>query len=108
MKTNNQFVQNINIGSGKITYCDFEIDAGVPLEEQLSSLQEDMLQIEFGDRFLVDVGWYPEMNAKGCFIVYVIQDEDWDNPLSKVKCSTLEELKEAIERAVQFIYSLNQ
>lgn len=108
MKIHNNFIKNIDIGLGQITYCDFNIDPVAPLKKQLPALQEDMLQIEFGNRFLIDVGWYPAMGLNGCFIVYVIQDEDWDHPLSKAQCSTLKELKNAIEKAAAFIHNLSK
>ncbi len=103
MKTGKDFVQGLNIGCGKILYCDFDIKAEIPLEEQIFSLQEDMIQIAFGDRFTLDVGWYPEMNPEGQFSVVAIIDEDWENLLSKINCRTLAELKRAIEKTVKLI-----
>ena len=34
---------------------------------------------------LVDVGWYPEFNPRGRFRIYVIQHENWDQPLEKAR-----------------------
>lgn len=52
-----------------------------------------MLKISFGKNFLIDVGYYPEMDPKGCFVVYAIQDYDWVNPLVEIECCSLSELK---------------
>lgn len=73
------------------------MDENIPLEEQVDLLREDMLQIGFSKRFVVDVGWQPDFHLKGKFIVRAIQDYDWMNPLYKGKCRTFKELKKAIE-----------
>jgi len=70
------------------------------------SFKEDILQIEFGKRFILDVGWLPEHNPKGFFIIRAIKDCDWQNPLLKEKCRTFKDLKLAMEKAVKLINSL--
>jgi hypothetical protein len=103
MKNKKDFVENLDILDGIITYNDFDINENVAFEEQKYSFKEDILQIKFGDRFLLDVGWYPEMNPKGAFTVVAIQDYDWDEPVVKIKCRTLKTLKKAIEKAAKII-----
>lgn len=95
---NNEFINNLNILNGIIAYNDFDIDEKIPFQDQKYSFKEDILQIEFGDHFLLDVGWYPEMNPEGYFVVYAIQDYDWQNPLYEEECRTLQELKHTIEK----------
>lgn len=97
------FVKNLVIPSGIVTYNEFHIDENIAFEEQGYNYQQDILQIEFGKRFILDVGWYSEMNPKGYFIVKAVFDNDWINPVSKIKCRTLSELKKAIEKTAQFI-----
>ena len=65
--------------------------------------KEDILQIKYGDRFILDVGWYPAPNPKGRFVVLAVLDNDWMDPLSTVECRTLSALKEAIEKTATFI-----
>ncbi len=97
------FITSINILDGVLIYNDFAIDETIPFQNQRDSFKEDLLQITYGDRFLLDVGWYPEMNPKGHFIVYAIQDYDWQNPIVELKCHSLNQLKKTIERVVRII-----
>lgn len=103
MKKNKEFIENINFFDGIITYNSFDIDDNIPFEQQEFSYTEDILQIRFGERFILDVGWYPEMNPEGHFVVKGIQDTDWMNPISRIKCKTLNGLKKAIEKTIQII-----
>lgn len=104
IKKENSFIYFISNVDDHISHNDFiDIDETLPLSEQVDSLKEDMLQIEIGERFVIDVGWQPDFDPKGYFVVYAIQDEDWDNPLSKTICKTLNELRDAIEKAEQLI-----
>ena len=102
MKKNN-FIENLNILDGVITYNDFDIDPNIPFETQKYSFKEDILQIEFGERFVLDVGYSPEFEPDGNFIIQAIQDNDWMNPISRIKCNTLDTLKKSIEKTVQLI-----
>ncbi len=103
METNNSFIKKLNLLDGKIVWDGFDIDENIPLEKQVDSLREDMLQIGFGKRFVVDVGWQPDFELNGNFIIRAIQDYDWMNPLYRVKCRAFDELKKAIEEAVLVI-----
>jgi 3-oxoacyl-ACP reductase-like protein len=103
MSKNLNFVKNLNILDGVITYNDFDIDESKSFDDQWYMFKEDILQIKFGDRFILDVGWYPENDHKGQFSVVAILDEDWMDPLQKTKCSTLSELKKAIEDTAIYI-----
>jgi len=94
------FIQNIN---GIIIYNDFDTDNNIPFKEQEYSFKNDILQIKFGDKFILDVGWYPEFDPSGHFVIRVILDYDWHNPLLKTKCNTLDELKYTIEQAALLI-----
>lgn len=99
------FVANLNLYDGIVDYNDFDIDENIPFEEQKYSYKEDILQISFGDRFTLDVGWYPEFNPTGHFVIKIIQDKDWLNPVSRIKCKTLSRLKKAIESSALLIKS---
>lgn len=91
-------MRNLNLYDGIINYNDFDIDDNVPFEEQKYSYKEDILQISYGDRFTLDVGWHREFNPRGYFIVKAVKDENWNPPLKKIKAKTLGELKKAIEK----------
>lgn len=61
-----------NLKNGKFLYNEFHVNFTKDFSEQLESLKEDLLQVEF-DEYLVDVGWYPEYDPQGKFIVQLIK-----------------------------------
>lgn len=71
-------------------------------EEFLFSLKEDMLQISCPSLdTLVDVGWYPEFNPRGRFRIYVIQHENWDQPLEESTAQNLPQLFDALAAIIE-------
>jgi hypothetical protein len=91
-----------DFGSGQVVYWSFdEIVSNVPLAKQAKwELKEDLIQVEFGKRAIVDVGWYPAFDPEGSFTVMVIVDRDWEEPIVRIKCATIPELKSALVQAV--------
>jgi hypothetical protein len=88
-------------GTGEVTYWALDtVRTDVPIRDQLDELKEDLVQVRFGERILLDVGWYPEFQADGAFLVVVVRDEDWNDPLFKRQASSFEELRAAINLAV--------
>jgi hypothetical protein len=57
---------------GKVTYNTFDIDFAVPFENQEDKLSEDLIQVEYDNGYIIDVGWYPEMDPKGCLKVVLM------------------------------------
>lgn len=90
-------IKNIQLLGGMIHYNDFDIDQDIPFEEQWYAYKEDILQVLYGSHFILDVGWYAEHNPNGFFLVRAILDNNWEKPISAIKCKTLKELKIAIE-----------
>ena len=103
MKKNEDLFKMIELLDSKITYNDFFIDEHIPFQEQIYAYKEDLLQITCGDNLLIDVGWYPSMDPKGRFVIYIIQDYDWQHPLTTLRCGTLNDLKKNIESAITMI-----
>ena len=83
--------ENIDFGKGKIEYIESDLSNG--------NLKEDLLQVSFPNHYILDVGYYRVSNA---FIVYVIHNGDWDNPLFKVYRGWYS-LRETIINAVEWI-----
>ena len=98
MKKENNFVENLKILDGTITYNDFDIDEILSFEDQKYNLQ-----IKYGEGLTLDVGWYPAYNPKGFFVTRAIENYDWETPLSKIKCRSLANLKKAIEKTAILI-----
>lgn len=103
MNESKAFIDSLNIYNGIITYIDFDIDEKIPFKEQKWSYKCDIIQIEFGPRYTLDVGWYPEFDPAGHFLVRGIKDYDWLKPIVKKKCRSLASLKKAIEEIAKLL-----
>lgn len=68
-------------------------------DRNLYYLTEDLLQIELDySNLIIDLGWYGEIfSNKGEFKVYVIENEDWDNPLKVEKSKSQKIITEKLE-----------
>jgi hypothetical protein len=89
-------LQNINLHDGKIIFENIST-------YQKSPFEENLLYIEYGTRYAVDVAWYPSMPPQGCFVIIAIQDSDWDNPLLCIKTEHFEDLGDAIQKAIDYL-----
>ena len=98
-------IDGIDVSPGHVTYDELLLDDSRPLSEQLDNLKEDLLQIQFPDGYLVDVGWYPEFAHEGAFTVLVTQDADWSSPAWERHCSSIAELREALTASVRYVRS---
>lgn len=47
-------------------------------------LDEDLLQIEFANGNIIDVGWYPAFDKTGEFVINVIKENNWNDPFLKL------------------------
>ena len=86
--------------SGVITFNDFSVSDDIPLENQLNELKEDMLQVEFPDGYLLDIGWRPSFEIDGQFKLFLFNDYDWEQPVYSDSASNLFELKDKIQIAI--------
>lgn len=93
-------MENIDFKSGEILYDEFHVDFSKTFSEQLDSLTEDLLQVKYGKGCLLDMGWYPEYEPDGRFVVQLIKSENWDEPEYRRNCRSQEELKEILEFAI--------
>ena len=71
------------------------------------SYKEDIIQIDFGKSLVVDIGFYPEFEPDGFFLVVVILNRDWENPVYKKQCKTLEEMRKCLQEAIDIADSLS-
>jgi hypothetical protein len=69
-------------------------------DQEGARLGEDLAQVVFRNRRIVDVGWYGGPRA---FLVLVVAGEvpeDWDRPLFREECRSVSVLREALVRAI--------
>jgi hypothetical protein len=99
-------VLSCDISPGVVTFKNFDYDENKSLLEQLNILQEDMIQIDFFDRYILDIGWYPSWDKNGCFKLLVIEGEDWNEPLLALSSKNIDELKDKLKEAIDFCRQL--
>ncbi len=97
---------NINLNNGIIVYDEFNIDPNLPLKDQIMELQEDLLQIQYDNNVVIDVGWYPELDPSGSFIINIIKDSDWSHPIYK-KTVKLKNIVAELQKAIDLALTLN-
>lgn len=90
--------ENFDFSPGKVTYNDFNLDPNLPLDEDNDGLKEDMFQVVYPQNYAIDVGWYSGVQQ---FIVYLIKDCNWEEPIEKIMCTNLNELEEGIESCIK-------
>ncbi|MFC6301915.1 hypothetical protein GNF76_28150 [Pseudomonas sp. CCM 7893] len=89
---------------GKVTHDDLSLLLDSALDGQTNSLKEDMLQVEYPEGHLLDVGWYPSFDPKGSFQIKVIKDYEWDFPILALTANSIEKLKDILLLAQSAIY----
>jgi hypothetical protein len=102
----NIILAGLKLKGGDVTYNDWEINPNQPFSEQELSFKQDLLQIEFRDCYLVDVGWYPDFDEKGRFMVRVIKNYEWDKPVLRKKVKTFVGLKKCLQEAIDIVDGL--
>ena len=98
----------INFRNGQITFDNLLWLTEQDFKEQKNFFGQDLLQVRYFEKYILDVGWYNISNIKGIFIVQVIKDMLWDNPLFIKRVSTLKELRRIIEICIKLIYRKNE
>jgi hypothetical protein len=71
------------------------------LADQTEHLKEDLAQVEYPADVILDVGWYPEFDAAGNFVVSIVQHGEWERPLFQESAVTIEELKASIVAGIR-------
>ncbi|MDE5984500.1 MAG: hypothetical protein K2H13_04520 [Eubacterium sp.] len=92
-----------NFEPGKIVYNEFNIDFSLPFSKQIDCLNEDLMQVSYNENYILDIGWYPESNPSGSFIIQLIKNYCWDNPIFKEKCKSENDLVDNIIKAINTI-----
>lgn len=64
--------------------------------------QEDMLQVNYSNNYILDMGWYESINS---YVIYIIKDFEWGVPVAKYSASTVENMKILLHKAIEKIES---
>lgn len=101
-------LNKIDFSPGKITYDEFKINPEISFDKQVFLFKEDLFQVTYGDKYLIDVGWYPEIEKNGLFQIVIVKNYDWDNPFFFKKTKNFKELYSYVEECSQIVRELLQ
>ncbi|MEQ0220496.1 hypothetical protein J1F62_06385 [Klebsiella michiganensis] len=78
-----------------------DLDFNKTISEEVNKLDEDLLQITFINGNTLDIGWYPAFEEEGEFIIQIISNENWEEPIFKSSAHwNINELNEKFEEAL--------
>ena len=80
----------VDFGTGKVAFLD-------------DTQKEDMLQVEYPNSFLLDMGWYQNR-----YIISVIQNFDWTHPVQQYETAERNQLPTLLTEAVRFVEKASQ
>ncbi|MDE5582311.1 MAG: hypothetical protein K2J08_01215 [Ruminococcus sp.] len=83
---NADFWEKFDFSDGKVIYSEIIIG-------------EDMLQIEYPQNFLLDIGYYGDNK----FRAMIIHDNNWQSPVSVYSCKNIDNLHKVTAVALQKI-----
>ena len=65
--------------------------------------KEDMLQVEYPNCFLLDMGWYQDR-----YIIFVIHNFDWTHPVQQYETAERNQLPKLLTEAVRLVEKESQ
>lgn len=99
MKINNEYFY-----PGRVSYNTFNIDFDKPFKDQLEELNEDLIQVEYDDNYLLDIGWYPESDANGKLVIQLIYKNNWNDPIIREESANPVSLLKNIQNALKHMH----
>ena len=81
---------HVNFGTGKVIFLD-------------DTRKEDMLQVEYPNGFLLDMGWYQDR-----YIISIIHNFDWANPVQQYETTETNQLPKLLTEAVRLVEKESQ
>ena len=82
--------RKVDFGTGTVTFLD-------------DTRKEDMLQVEYPNSFLLDMGWYQDR-----YIILVIRDFDWVHPVKQYETADRDQLPALLTEAVRSVERASQ
>lgn len=62
--------------------------------------QEDMLQVEYKNNYILDMGWYEGI---GKYIIYIVRDFEWGVPVAKYSAESEDNMIKLLKQAIEKI-----
>ena len=85
-----QVWSKIDFDTGKVIFLD-------------ATRKEDMLQVEYPNCFLLDMGWYQDR-----YIIFVIHNFDWSHPVQQYETTETNQLPALLTEAVGLVEKESQ
>lgn len=85
-----QVWSKIDFDTGKVIFLD-------------ATRKEDMLQVEYPNCFLLDMGWYQDR-----YIISVIHNFNWANPVQQYETTETNQLPKLLTEAVRLVEKESQ
>ena len=85
-----QVWSKMDFNTGKVIFLD-------------ATRKEDMLQVEYPNCFLLDMGWYQDR-----YIISVIHNFDWANPVQQYETTETNQLPKLLTEAVRLVEKESQ
>lgn len=85
-----QVWSKIDFDTGKVIFLD-------------ATRKEDMLQVEYPNCFLLNMGWYQDR-----YIISVIHNFDWANPVQQYETTETNQLPKLLTEAVRLVEKESQ
>ena len=85
-----QVWSKIDFDTGKVIFLD-------------ATRKEDMLQVEYPNCFLLDMGWYQDR-----YIISIIHNFDWANPVQQYETAERNQLPKLLTEAVRLVEKESQ
>ena len=82
--------RKVDFGTGTVTFLD-------------DTQKEDMLQVEYPNGFLLDMGWYQDR-----YIILVIRDFDWAHPVKRYETADRDQLPALLTEAAHSVERASQ
>lgn len=98
--------ENVDLKNGKLIIMSLILKKELTLKEQLSKLKEDILQVEYENEIILDLGWYPEFNLNGSFFLKIIKSNNWENPIFNEEIKEIKKLELELIKAVELIVKM--
>ena len=85
-----QVWSKMDFGTGEIIFLDI-------------TQKEDMLQVEYPNCFLLDMGWYQDR-----YIISIIQNFDWTHPVKRYEAADRDQLPALLTEAAHSVEKESQ
>jgi len=80
---------------GIVTYNPFKLSPFDSTDQDW--INEDLVQVSYSQGYVLDVGWYKGISR---FVIWIIKDNNWEEPVHKKNYRTIQELYEGMEKAI--------